>query len=103
MRKPWNNTLIAKFFLSYLAVVALLFIGFFVFTLTDLRALYIVTLGTNMEQRAKLLARVIPRSADSSELDRVCKELAQELGIRITLIAPDGKVLGDSEEPSATM
>lgn len=103
MRKPWNNTLITKFFLSYLAVVALLFVGFFVFTLTDLRALYIETLGKTMEQRARLLARVIPKSADSSDLDRVCKELAQELGIRITLIAPDGKVLGDSDEPSATM
>jgi two-component system phosphate regulon sensor histidine kinase PhoR len=103
MRKPWNNTLIVKFFLSYLAVVALLFVGFFYFALANLRDLYITTVGKTMEQRARLLARVIPKSADSADLDRICRELAREMGVRITLIATDGKVLGDSDEPAATL
>ena len=103
MRKLWSNTLIAKFFLSYLAVVALLVLGFFIFAASDLRDFYFSTVGKTMEQRARLLARVIPKSADGSNLDLICKELAQELDIRITLIAPDGKVLGDSDEPSASM
>jgi len=103
MRKPWNNTLIAKFFLSYLAVVALLFLGFFYLAQSDLRDLYIGTIGKVMEQRARLLARLIPASAAGAELDRMCRELASDLGIRITVIAADGRVLGDSDEASAAM
>src|SRR5262245_35863224 len=103
MRKPWNNTLIAKFFLSYLAVVALLFVGFSYFAQSDLRDLYIRTVGQALETQARLLARTIPSAASGPQLDQTCRELAKELGIRITLIAPNGDVLGDSDEASASM
>jgi two-component system phosphate regulon sensor histidine kinase PhoR len=103
MRKPWNNTLIVKFFLSYVSVVALLFVGFFYFALANLRELHLTTIGKTLDQQAKLIARAIPHSAGGPQLDRLCRELGRELGIRITLIATDGTVLGDSEEASTAM
>ncbi|MBM4262745.1 MAG: HAMP domain-containing protein [Deltaproteobacteria bacterium] len=103
MRKPWNNTLIAKFFLSYLAVVALLFIGFFFLAQSDLRHLYTDTVGKSLEQRARLIARILPIGADPAALDRLAKELGKELAIRLTVVGTDGTVLADSDEPAAAM
>jgi len=39
----------------------------------------------------------------SGELDSIAKSLGRELNTRITLIAPDGTVLGDTEEDPADM
>jgi two-component system phosphate regulon sensor histidine kinase PhoR len=56
-----------------------------------------------MEQEAHLLARVLPFSIEGAALDALCRQLSHELGARITVIAIDGKVLGDSSEVSANM
>ena len=56
-----------------------------------------------MEQEAHLLSRVLPFGIEGAELDEICRQLAGELGSRITVIALDGKVLGDSAESSVKM
>ena len=56
-----------------------------------------------MDQEAHLLGQVLPFGVESDELDALCRQFAGELGSRITVIALDGKVLGDSAEPSAKM
>ena len=103
MKRLWNSSLVAKVFLSYFAVVALLFLTFYYSSNTLLRSFYIGSLSTRMEQEAHLLARVVPFDAAGVALDNICRQLSGELGSRITVIAVDGRVLGDSAEVSEKM
>lgn len=103
MKKLWTNSLAAKVLFSYLAIVALLFACFYFASSALLRDFYVSSLNTRMEQEAHLLARVLPFGVEGTALDTVCRQLSQELGARITVIAMDGKVLGDSSEISANM
>ena len=103
MKRLWNSSLVAKIFLSYLALIALLFLSLYYSSNSLLRNFYINSLGVRMEQEAHLLARVVPFDLSGASLDSVCRELAGDLGTRITVIAADGVVLGDSTEVSAHM
>jgi two-component system phosphate regulon sensor histidine kinase PhoR len=103
MKRLWNSNLVTKVFLSYLAVIALLFLGLYYSSNALLRNFYIDSLSARMEQEAHLLARVVPFDLAGVTLDTVCRQLAGELGSRITVIAADGRVLGDSAEVSAQM
>jgi len=103
MKRLWNSSLVAKIFFSYLTVVALLFLSFYYSSNTLLRNFYIGSLSTRMEQEAHLLARVVPFDRAGIDLDNICRQLSGELGSRITVIAADGRVLGDSAEVSEQM
>ena len=103
MKRLWNLSLVAKVFYSYLAVALLLVLGFYVSASDLIRSFYIATLSSRMDQEAHLLGQVLPFGVESDELDALCRQFAGELGSRITVIALDGKVLGDSAEPSAKM
>jgi two-component system, OmpR family, phosphate regulon sensor histidine kinase PhoR len=103
MKRLWPNSLVAKFFLSYFAVVLLLFAGFYLYSRTILRDHQIATLSGRMEREAHLLGRVLPFDREGPDMDTLCRDLARQLVSRITVIAPDGRVLGDSAEVSASM
>ena len=60
MKRLWNSSLVTKIFLSYLAVIALLFLGLYYSSNALLRNFYIDSLSERMEQEAHLLARVVP-------------------------------------------
>ena len=45
MKRPWNNRLIYTFFLSYLAIIILLAVGFFVYSRNLLQDFYVASLG----------------------------------------------------------
>jgi two-component system, OmpR family, phosphate regulon sensor histidine kinase PhoR len=103
MRRLWSNSLVAKVFLSYLAVIAILFASLYYTSNATLRKFYIQSLSARMEQEAHLLGRVVPFDVHGEALDNLCRLLAGDLGSRITVIARDGSVLGDSSEDSAKM
>jgi len=103
MKRLWNTSLVAKIFLSYFAVVALLFAGFYFYSNQHVREFHVTTLSARMDQEAHLLGRVLPFDVEGLPLDTLCRQLARDLGSRITVIAIDGRVLGDSSEPSASM
>jgi two-component system phosphate regulon sensor histidine kinase PhoR len=56
-----------------------------------------------MAREARFLARILPVNLTGPLLDTLCRELAGELELRITVVGSDGKVLGDSAEPSVSM
>lgn len=103
MKRLWRNSLVFKFFLSYLAVVTLLFTSFYFYSSSVLKHFYRSSLGGRMELEARLLAKTLPFLSDNARLDALCQNLASELGARITIIGTDGRVYGDSAEPSAAM
>jgi len=100
MKRPWNSRLIYKFFLSHLAIVIPLAVGFFFYTGNLLKDFHVSSLETVMDQKSRVLARVLPWSDEPGSLDALCHNLSQELGVRITVIARDGRVIGDSDEPA---
>ena len=46
---------------------------------------------------AKVIAKVLPDTEDSSLLDAFCSDYRKSVEIRLTIIRKDGKVLGDSD------
>jgi two-component system phosphate regulon sensor histidine kinase PhoR len=103
MKRLWSNSLVFKFFLSYLAITLLLFAGFYLYSGSLLREFYVSSLSKRMEREARLVAHSLPLRSDTGSLDGESRQLAAELGARITIIAADGRVLGDSAEPSDSM
>ena len=103
MKRLWNSSLVVKVFLSYFVVVALLFLSFYFSSTPLLGHFYIRSLSTRMQQEAHLLARMVPFDEAGAALDSLCRQLSGELGARITIIATDGRVLGDSAEISEHM
>jgi two-component system phosphate regulon sensor histidine kinase PhoR len=103
MKRPWNNKLIYTFFLSYLATIILLSAGFFFYSSNLLRDFYVSSLDKVMEQKIQTLTRLLPWQDSPGSLDAVSRILANEFGVRITVIAQDGTVIGDSDEPAAGM
>ena len=87
MKRLWNLSLVNKVFLSYFAVALLLVIGFYFSSSSLIRRFYITTLSGRMEQEAHLLGRVLPFGLEGNELDALCRQLAGELGSRITVIS----------------
>lgn len=103
MKRPWNNRLIFTFFLSYLTIIILLSVGFFFYSRNLLRDFYVTSVGKEMEQKTLVVGRQLPWQNEPGSLDSLCRTLADQLGVRITVIAQDGTVIGDSDEPSGQM
>ena len=103
MKRLWPSSLIFKFFLSYLAVITLLFSSFYFYSSTIIRKAYVSSLSERMEREARLVAKTTPWSLDNKALDLLSRDSARELGVRLTIIGSDGRVHGDSEEPSSSM
>jgi two-component system, OmpR family, phosphate regulon sensor histidine kinase PhoR len=103
MKRLWSNSLVSKVFLSFLAVVILLFGSFYYYSSTVITKSYIGAVSSRMEQEAHLLGQVLSFDIEGSALDAACRQLARQLGTRISVIAIDGRVLGDSTEASAKM
>ena len=103
MKRLWQSSLIFKFFLSYLALITLLFSSFYFYSSTIIRRAYVSSLSDRLEREARLLATTTPWSFDNQALDLLSRKLARQLGARITIIGSDGRVHGDSGEPSSGM
>jgi two-component system phosphate regulon sensor histidine kinase PhoR len=58
----------------------------------------------HLEEEARITAEAtLPFFHEGGDLDVFAKDLGQQIDARITIIAPDGKVLGDSQENPSTM
>ncbi len=103
MKRLWSNSLAAKFFLSYLAVVGLLFTSFYFYSGAMLEKLYVSSLMKRLEREARLLGEIIPSGLENDSFDTILRRLSDKIDARISVIAADGRVLGDSAESSQIM
>jgi two-component system, OmpR family, phosphate regulon sensor histidine kinase PhoR len=62
----------------------------------------IATLVTRLQGEAREASSMLPWTR-GPDLDRACAELSARLGTRITVVAPDGTVLGESSQPSGAL
>ena len=92
------------YYLVVIAVIVILMGAFFIWFLNNY---YMQTLRENLYNQVRLSAALVEemlaRDAAPAELDQLCKNLGDELGLRLTLVAPDGSVLADSAEDPALM
>jgi two-component system phosphate regulon sensor histidine kinase PhoR len=87
-----------------LTVVAIVAVAFYAFH--SMSNLYFQTLENDIHTRALLLAdhaAPLVQAADFEAIDALCKRLGKSADTRFTVILPDGKVIGDSDEDPALM
>ncbi|MEI8373254.1 MAG: ATP-binding protein [Planctomycetota bacterium] len=75
-------------------------------TSSSLRQFYLARTAEDLESRAHLTeGQVIPLLATQkyAEIDALCKELGKRSSTRLTVILPEGKVVGDSDESPQQM
>ena len=91
----------------YLAVIAFIVILMGAFFLYFLNYFYMQTLNESMYNQARfaaaLVGELLERNADADEIDQLSRHLGSELGLRITIIDAEGKVIADSDEDPALM
>ena len=91
--------------LILLVLLALGFLGFYMINTT--RSSQISHLKSQLVNEAKLVANISTSSfadpVQQANLDTIAKTISGEISTRITFIAKDGTVLGDSDQDPATM
>ena len=93
-------SLFFKIFFSFCLIILLLSILVFFFSFRTIRSHYINTLSLDLKNLAYTLKlKVLPliEEKDFKRLDSLAKEIGKNIKTRITIIAPDGQVLADSE------
>ncbi len=110
MRELFFRRLLGKFFvrtfISYLVIIVTVFLLIYVFLQGTIKHFYIENLKTQLSQVGHALES---KAADLFEeknltgMDRWAKEVGKGVDIRITIIAPDGTVIADSQKDPLEM
>ena len=101
-----RKKLLWRLFQSYLLITFLSLFASGWFASRSLRNAYIEQTKNNLKVRAILISSHIPDPlslSNVSEVNRLCNEMGERTGTRITVILPDGTVIGDSDENYALM
>jgi two-component system, OmpR family, phosphate regulon sensor histidine kinase PhoR len=101
-----KKTIFLKLFGGYVVIVLVLSLLIPVFTFSKIRIHYEETLGQELLNLGRALnVSILPflEQGQFRELDAFVKKTGKDIHARITVIEPDGRVLGDSEADSAQM
>lgn len=90
-----------RIFLLYVLVVLLSGLFGEVYIASAVRENYVDNLKKSLSAQINLIEKGI--SFTQNNLDNLCKQLKRDTGARVTVIANDGKVIGDSDTASAFM
>lgn len=96
-----KQSIFFKIFISFCLIILMLSTLIFIFSFKTIRYHYIDTLSSDLKNLAYTLKlKVLPlmEGKDLKRLDSLVKEIGKNIKTRITIIAPDGKVLADSEK-----
>ncbi len=101
-----RQSIFFKIFSGFCLTVVLLSLLIFSFSFQTIRRHYMDTLSLHLERLARVLyVNILPmvEKGDFQRLDPLVKKLGRETGARFTIIAPDGRVLADSEREPRQM
>jgi len=96
-----KRVLFRRILLFYLIVTPLLVIVLELYLSNVIKNNYIEKLRDSLILQARLIADQIPSS--QGNLDDFCRRFKEKIGARVTIVDSSGRVLGDSDEPSAQM
>jgi two-component system phosphate regulon sensor histidine kinase PhoR len=97
-----NHILFRRILISYLIIAPLLFLFLELYLSNVVRSTHISELTQGLIVQGNLVAERIPSSLPVS-LDDFSRKYKEITGARITIIDVSGRVIGDSDEPSARM
>ncbi len=95
-----------RLFLAYLWVPVIVLLALGLYGSQVVRNLFEQHVYADLEARARLAGKPVEEllaNHQADKVDAVCKELGQATQTRITVILPDGKVIGDSNETPENM
>ena len=101
-----KGKLFIRTFISYVVIIALVFILIYLFSQSTIRNFYMEELKTHLYQVGHSLKPEVLdlyEKGDRRGVDLLVKELREKLDIRMTVIEPDGAVIADSENNPAEM
>ena len=101
-----KRRLLWQLYLPYLIITILALVLLSWYASYSFRWFYYDEIAQNLESRTRLAGRqILPAVSQKSfdEVDQLCKLLGQTAGIRLTMILPDGRVVGDSDQQPAKM
>jgi len=99
----WPRSLLVRLLAPYLLALAAIAVSFYVYSDAVVERLYLGTLSDAVLREAQLVGALLPWDERGALLDRRCATVAADIGTRVTVIAVDGTVIGDSDAPSATL
>src|SRR5437773_885913 len=97
-----SRRLVLQFVLPTLAALAAALVSAIPYVAFTLERHQIETLGERLLAEARLAGEALPWTA-GAELDAACARLAADLGVRLTVIAADGRVLGEATRSSESL
>lgn len=101
-----SRSVLWHLYLSLLAIVFAVLLAATWYESASLRYFYYNQIASNLEQNARLIQiPLLPKiqSHDFSIVDGICKQEGKAAFIRVTIILPDGSVIGDTDENPANM
>lgn len=101
-----RKRLLWQLYPSYLLIALMALVALGWFASSALRAFHLERTADDLQARGLLLEepiRAALAAGDKDEVDRLCKELGVKARMRISVILPDGKVVGDTRESPESM
>ena len=97
-----QRNIFTRIFILYAIIIVLAAIILEVYITAAVRSNYIATHESSLSIQASLISEEIP-FATPGRLDDLCRHLKEVTGARVTIIAPDGTVRGDSDKHSSLL
>ncbi len=100
------KTIRGKLMITYLALIIVIIMILGVSLLRYIENDYMENLRDKLHSQAILIAsmtRDIFQEPEAGRMETLAKEVSREIGPRVTIINPQGKVLGDSDQDAETM
>jgi two-component system phosphate regulon sensor histidine kinase PhoR len=98
-----KSSLLVKLLAPYLIALVAVAGSLYAYSDAVVERFHLATLAEGVLREAHLVGALLPWDERGPALDRRCAALAADVGARITVIAADGTVIGDSDAPSATL
>jgi len=101
-----KKRLIWQLFPSYLLIILIALLFITCYSTYSLKRFYQEQTIRDLKAKAYLVENQLEQafySSDSKAIDELCKKMAGDIALRITVILPNGKVIGDSDEAPETM
>jgi two-component system phosphate regulon sensor histidine kinase PhoR len=93
--------------IPYILLILIVMLGTGLFLSSYLSQTYEQKQGNELESQARLISRslsaILPVNSDPAYLDQLARQWAGDSGLRVTIISPDGTVIGESHEDRAQM
>ncbi len=101
-----NRRLMWQIYPSYVVVIIISLLAVSWYMLSTIEDFILKQIVSDLHTRGQLIQdqlAVYLQPLDPDKLDRFCKDTGGKISTRITVVLPEGKVIGDSEEDPALM